>query len=65
MAKKTTKKKTGPKKKLATIRHEQKRTNIPTEELRDFVSEEVQEPTKVLYPWDAQTTIRIPVRSLR
>ncbi len=48
--KKTTKKKTGPKKKLATIRHEQKRTNIPTEDLRDFVSEDVQKPTKVLYP---------------
>lgn len=50
MAKKTTKKKTGPKKKLATIRHDQKRTNIPTEELRDFVSDAVQKPTKVLYP---------------
>ncbi len=50
MAKKTTKKKTGPKKKLATIRHEQKRKNIPTEDLRDFVSEDVQQPTKVLHP---------------
>ncbi len=42
-------KKTGPKK-LATIRHDQKRTNIPTEELRDFVSDDVQKQTKVLYP---------------
>jgi adenine-specific DNA-methyltransferase len=50
MAKKTTKKKTGPKKKLVTITHDQKRTNIPTEELRDFVSDDVQKQTKVLYP---------------
>jgi len=38
--KKTTGNKTGPKKKLTTILHDQKRTNIPTEELRDFVSED-------------------------
>lgn len=49
MGKKTTKRKTRPKK-LATIRHDQKRTNILTDELRDFVSEDAQEPTKVRYP---------------
>ena len=48
--KKTNKTRTGAKKKLATIRHDQKRTNIPTEELRDFVSDDVQKQTKVLYP---------------
>lgn len=63
--KKTTMTKTEPKKKLATIRHDQKRTNIPTVELRDFVSEAVQRPTNVLYPWAAQSTIRTPARTLR
>jgi hypothetical protein len=57
-------KKTGPKKKLATIRHDQKRTNIPTEELRDFVSDDVQKQTNDFYPSDAQNTIRTHARSL-
>ncbi len=50
MAKKTSTKSAGSKRKLATIRHDQKRTNIPTEELRDFVSDDVEKQTKVLYP---------------
>ena len=58
MAEKTTKKKAAPKKKLAAIRHEQERTNIPAEELRDFLSEDVQKPTKLLFPWNAQSTTR-------
>ena len=55
--------KTGPKKQLATIRRDQKRPSILTQELHDVVSEDVREPTKVLYPWDAQGPIRTLVRS--
>lgn len=39
--------------KIESIRHEDKRKNIPTEELRDFVTEEVQQPKTVLYPRDS------------
>jgi adenine-specific DNA-methyltransferase len=38
--------------KIAAIRHKDKRTNIPTEELRDFVVEEELAPKSVLYPRD-------------
>ena len=34
------------------VRHRDKRKNIPTEELRDFVREDEQQPGKVLYPRD-------------
>jgi len=34
------------------VRHKDKRKNIPTEELRDFVREEEQRPQTVLYPRD-------------
>jgi adenine-specific DNA-methyltransferase len=34
------------------LRHQDKRINIPTEELRDFVAEEEQSPRSMLYPRD-------------
>ena len=37
---------------VETVRHKDKRKNIPTEELRDFVREDEQRPKKVLYPRD-------------
>lgn len=41
-----------PATKVETIRHKDKRKNIPTEELRDFVAEDEQAPKAVLYPRD-------------
>lgn len=38
--------------KVESIRHKDKRANIPTEELRDFVADEEQTPTTMLYPRD-------------
>ena len=35
-----------------SIRHKEKRTNIPTEELRDFVKEDESSPKTLLYPRD-------------
>ena len=46
MAKKNTQKKVG------SIRHNDKRANIPTEELRDFVADEELVPKTMLYPRD-------------
>ncbi len=40
------------KKKVDSIRHKEKRTNIPTEELRDFVAEDERAPRTMLYPRD-------------
>ena len=37
---------------VESIRHKDKRKNIPTEELRDFVAEEEQAPKTMLYPRD-------------
>jgi adenine-specific DNA-methyltransferase len=37
---------------IDTIRHKDKRANIPTEELRDFVAEEEEQPKVMLYPRD-------------
>jgi len=37
---------------VESIRHKDKRTNIPTEELRDFVADEEQAPKTMLYPRD-------------
>jgi adenine-specific DNA-methyltransferase len=37
---------------IETVKHRDKRTNIPTEELRDFVTDEQKKPGKVLYPRD-------------
>jgi adenine-specific DNA-methyltransferase len=45
------KKKTSPTP-IETIRHKDKRTNIPTEELKGFVTEEEQQPKAILYPRD-------------
>src|SRR6185312_9886708 len=39
-------------KKLETLRHKDKRVNIPTEELRDFIADEEKAPKTVLYPRD-------------
>ncbi len=38
--------------KVETIRHQDKRANIPTEELRDFVAEDEAAPRAMLYPRD-------------
>lgn len=35
-----------------SVKHKDKRVNIPTEELRDFVAEDEKAPKKVLYPRD-------------
>lgn len=51
MAKKTTKKKTTKKAspvEVSSVRHDERRKNIPTEELRDFVREDGRKVT--LYP---------------
>ena len=47
MAKKNTQKK------VESIRHKDKRSNIPTEELRDFVADEELTPKTMLYPRDS------------
>lgn len=47
MAKKTTKHT-----EIESIRHKDKRTNIPTEELRDFVADDELTPKTMLYPRD-------------
>jgi hypothetical protein len=44
--------KTGYPKPVETVKHKDKRANIPTEELRDFVSEQESHPSKILYPRD-------------
>ena len=45
-------KKTNTRKKVESIRHKDKRANIPTEELRDFVADEELAPRTMLYPRD-------------
>jgi adenine-specific DNA-methyltransferase len=45
-------KKDPSKAKVDSIRHKDKRTNIPTEELRDFVEDQETTPTTMLYPRD-------------
>ncbi|MGH9352475.1 MAG: site-specific DNA-methyltransferase, partial [Terriglobia bacterium] len=37
---------------VAALRHKDKRANIPTEELRDFVAEDERQPKRMLYPRD-------------
>src|SRR5258705_8803844 len=39
--------------KVESIRHRDKRANIPTEELRDFVADEERAPKTMLYPRDS------------
>jgi adenine-specific DNA-methyltransferase len=38
--------------KVDSLKHKDKRVNIPTEELRDFVAEEEKAPKRILYPRD-------------
>src|SRR5215217_4612838 len=38
--------------KVESIRHKDKRANIPTEELRDFVADDELAPKAILYPRD-------------
>lgn len=38
--------------KIESVKHKDKRKNIPTEELRDFVKEDEKAPKKILYPRD-------------
>lgn len=38
---------------IDTLKHKDKRANIPTEETRDFITEEQKQPQPVLYPRDA------------
>ncbi len=45
-------KKTPTETKVESIRHMDKRTNIPTEELRDFIADDEQAPKTMLYPRD-------------
>ena len=45
-------KKENTRKKVESIRHKDKRANIPTEELRDFVTDEELAPRTMLYPRD-------------
>src|SRR5690606_12265700 len=47
----TRKKTTGPTP-VEAVEHSDTRTNIPTEELRDFVASEEKQPAKLLYPRD-------------
>ena len=37
---------------IESIKHDDKRTNIPTEELRDFVNDNEKAPESILYPRD-------------
>ena len=37
---------------VESVKHKDKRANIPTEELRDFVKEDENQPKTILYPRD-------------
>ncbi|MCI0556651.1 MAG: hypothetical protein L0287_37405, partial [Anaerolineae bacterium] len=37
---------------IHSVKHNEKRANIPTEELRDFIADEEKAPKTVLYPRD-------------
>jgi adenine-specific DNA-methyltransferase len=37
---------------IESLKHKDKRANIPIEELRDFVADEEKEPETILYPRD-------------
>jgi adenine-specific DNA-methyltransferase len=52
MTKKRTTKKRSATTHVESIRHQDKRKNIPTEELRDFVADEEPAPKTMLYPRD-------------
>ena len=38
---------------IDSVKHQDKRANIPTEELRDFMADDEKKPQKILYPRDA------------
>ncbi|MBD1827690.1 site-specific DNA-methyltransferase [Microcoleus vaginatus GB1-A2] len=38
---------------IESVKHQDKRANIPTEELRDFMADDEKKPKKVLYPRDS------------
>jgi adenine-specific DNA-methyltransferase len=44
--------------KVESIRHKDKRKNIPAEELRDFVAEDENAPKTMRYPRDPSTSTR-------
>ncbi len=44
--------------KVESIRHKDKRANIPTEELRDFIADDEQAPKTMLYPRDPSLELR-------
>ena len=46
------KKKAKTPKQVESLKHKDKRVNIPTEELRDFVIEDEYKPKNMLYPRD-------------
>ncbi len=52
MARKRTSRKSNTVPPVEAIRHKDKRANIPTEELRDFVAEDETAPKTMLYPRD-------------
>ena len=37
---------------IESVKHKDRRANIPTEELRDFVAEDEKKPKTILYPRD-------------
>lgn len=53
MAKSTKSSSAGKPEKVTSIKHADKRANIPTEELRDFVNDEEVNPKSMLYPRDS------------
>jgi adenine-specific DNA-methyltransferase len=68
-----TKKKTTASLPVTTVKHRDKRANIPTEELRDFVADDEKNLKIVLYPRDPSLDPQLvprffgarPVRALR
>ena len=42
---------------LDSLKHKDKRKNIPTEELRDFVKDDEQTPKSVTYPGDRKSVV--------
>jgi glucuronate isomerase len=49
-----------PPTKVESLRHKDKRKNIPTEELRDFVAEDEHAPKTILYPRDPSLDPQLP-----
>jgi len=54
------KKKTSKTKPIESLKHKDKRSNMPTEELRDFVKEDENRPEAVLYPIDPSIHLTRP-----